>query len=124
MKKKPISYWLKLEAQKVVRGLSASMMFFFVLMLLSISFILFQLKEFQITKEIKEIRELRNDIEELRSLNHRYKSKIKNELETNSRIASLGKEMGLEEPIRSPEVMVVDKNKLDQYAEKDKKISQ
>lgn len=124
MKKKPISYQVKMEAKKMARGLSFSMMFFFVLMLISISFILFQLKEFQITEEIKEIRGLRNDIEELRSLNHRYQSKIKNELAANSRISSLGKEMGLEETIRSPEVLIVDKRKLDHYAKKDKKISQ
>lgn len=124
MKKKTTTNRLKFEAQKVARGLSASMMFFFVLMLLSISFILFQLKEFQITKEIKDIRELRNEIEELRSLNQRYQSKIKNELAANSRISSLSKEMGLEETTRSPEVLIVDKKKLDHYAEKDKKISQ
>lgn len=124
MKKKTTTNRLKFEAQKVARGLSASMMFFFVLMLLSISFILFQLKEFQITKEIKDIRELRNEIEELRSLNQRYQSKIKNELAANSRISSLSKEMGLEETTRSPKVLIVDKKKLDHYAEKDKKISQ
>lgn len=124
MKKKTISYHVKLEAKKLGRGLSFSMMFFFVLILVSISFILFQLKEFQITEEIKEIRGLRNDIEELRSQNHRYQSKIKNELAANSRISSLGREMGLEETTRSPEVLIVDKKKLDHYAEEDKKISQ
>lgn len=123
-KKKIISYQLKMGAQKAASGISASLMIFFVLMILSISFILFQLKEFQITKDIKDIRRLKNEIEELRSLNHHYKSKIKNELATHSRIYSVARELGLQEALNTPQVLVVEKNKLKDYAEKDKEISQ
>lgn len=124
MKKKPITYQLKMGAQKAASGISASLMIFFILMILSISFILFQLKEFQITKDIKAIRQLQNEIEELRSLNHHYKSRIKNELETHSRIYSLAKDLGLQEALSTPQVLVVEKDKLNDYAKKDKEISQ
>lgn len=120
MAKKIVAHRLKYNAQKAARGISAGIMIFFVLIVLSISFILFQLKEVQITKDIKEIRQLKNEIEELQSLNHHYKSKIKNELAAYSRIYEIA---GLQEATEKPQILTVPKSRLSSYVKKDEEIS-
>jgi len=67
---------------------------------------------------------LKNEVEELESLNHHYRSKIKNELESYGRISRLAYEMDLKEALAAPATLTVEKGKLRKYAEKDKKISQ
>lgn len=124
MPKKVTLYQIKKGARSAARGISASFMIFVVLMVLSISFILYQLKEFQINKDIKEIRKLKNDIEELESLNHHYQSKIKNELANYSRISRLAYEMELQETLTAPAILTIDKNRLRDYEKKDKEVSQ
>jgi cell division protein FtsL len=123
MQKKINIYEVKKGARKAAHGITASLMIFFVLMILSISFILYQLKEFQINKDIKEIRKVRNEIEELRSLNQYYRGKV-NELTSSSRIRRLANEMGLQESLTAPRALIVDKGELNNYEEKDKEVSQ
>lgn len=123
MQKKVTIYEVKKKARKAAHGITASLMIFFLLMILSISFILYQLKEFQINKENKEIRKLKNKIEELRSLNQYYRGRV-NELTSSSRIRRLANEMGLQESLTIPKTLMVEKDELDNYAEKDKEVSQ
>ena len=124
MKSKVSLYHIKKGARSAARGISASFVIFIILMVLSISFILYQLKEFQINKDIQEIRKLKNEIEELVSLNHHHKSRINNELANYSRIAGLAYEMDLREALTAPTILTIEKNKQRKYEEKDKKISQ
>lgn len=124
MQKRTVIYQIKKKTQKAAHSLTASFMIFFVLIVLSITFILFQLKEFQITKYFKDIRNLKNEIEELESLNHHYKSKIDNELATNTQIFKLANELGLQESLEQPQVLIINKDKLKKYVKKDQKISQ
>ncbi len=123
MQNKISIYEIKKGARKAAHGISASLMIFFILMILSISFILYQLKEFQINRDIREIRKLKNEIEELRSLNQYYKGRI-NELTDYSRIRRLANEMGLHESLTTPKPLMVEKDELDNYAREDKEISQ
>lgn len=124
MKNKTITYRIKKGARTAAQGISTSFMIFIVLIILSISFILFQLKEFQIAQDFKDIQKLKNEIEELESLNHRYKSKIDNELATYSLIHKLANELGLKEALEQPKILNINKDRLKKYVEKDKKISQ
>jgi hypothetical protein len=107
-RKKLIIYQVKKGAQKAAHGASAGLMIFLALIILSISFLLFQLKEIQINKDIKEIRELRNEIEELESLNHHLRSN----------------ELNLEITLDQPKILTVKRDKLKRYVKKDKEISQ
>lgn len=123
MQKRTVIYRIKKGTQKAAHSLTASFMIFFVLIFLSITFILFQLKEFQITRYFKDIRSLKNEIEELESANHHYRSKIDNELATHTQIFKLANQLGLQESLEQPQVLHINKDKLRKYVEKDQKIS-
>lgn len=124
MQNRTITYRIKKGAKTAAHGISTSFMIFIILIILSISFILFQLKEFQITKDFKDIRKLKDEIEELESINHRYKSRIDNELATYAQIHKLANELGLKEALEQPKILSVNKDQLRKYEKKDKKISQ
>jgi len=120
--KKTTIYKIKLEAKKTARGISASLVAFLILLILSAVFLLYQLKEYHITRYMKKNQELRLKISALDESRHYYLSKI-NELKSYAEISKKVKKEGLKESLVKPGVLKIDGDKLAAYVKKDKKIS-
>jgi cell division protein FtsL len=117
-------YKFKKGAREAYRGFSYSLMMFILLVTFSIFFILNQYKKFQINFLEKENQTIRVEIENLRVVNSRLKSKIDNQLASYSRISTEAKKMGLVESLEKPEAIIVSSKKQKNYEEKDKKAVQ
>ncbi len=94
---------------------------FLSLVVLSLGFLLYQWKDYQITEYAKEIEQLRAEVLRLQSDNSRKQAYINTELLKYHRIARIAEEkLGLKPALQKPTVLVVDKQKLEAYAQKDR----
>ncbi len=114
------SQYFKQRMRQALYGFYTISMVFLVLVVLSLSFLLYQWKEYKITELAKEIQQLKAEILKLSSENNRYQSKINTRLEVHHRIAEIVKQrLDLEPAIQEPIVFKVDKDKLQYYVQKD-----
>ncbi len=98
---------------------------FVVLFLLSLSFLLYQWKEYQIVEYGKEIQQLRTDIYRLNSQVKHNQAQINTDLMKYYRIARIAREkLGLVPSVQEPVVFEVDRRKLEYYARKDRKAQE
>ncbi|RMG63339.1 MAG: hypothetical protein D6715_11345 [Calditrichaeota bacterium] len=114
--RRPVVY----SVRQATRGLSTVVMIFSLFLVASLGFLLFQWKEYLLTKYNKDIQLLTEEVYRLRSERSELESEIKSSLTQYHRIARIGREkLGLEQSLRPPAVLVVDGKKLKRYARKD-----
>lgn len=113
---------IKEGVQQALYGFYTISLIFVVLFLISLGFLLYQWKEYQIVEYGKEIQQLRTDIYRLNSLVNHNEAQINTELLKYYRIARIAREkLNLVPSIQEPIVFEVDKEKLEDYARKDQK---
>lgn len=96
-----------------------------VLFVLSLSFLLYQWKDYTIVEYGKEIQRYKADILYIESEVNRNKAQINSELIKYHRIAQIsGDKLGLKPSVQEPIPFKVDKNIFEHYVEKDRKAEQ
>lgn len=98
---------------------------FLVLFVLSLSFLLYQWKDYKIVEYGKDIQRYKADILRLKSEVSRQQAQINSEYIKYHRIARIaGEKLDLKPSIQEPTIFKVDKNTLQYYVEKDKKVEE
>lgn len=111
--------YLKQGMQQVVYVVTI----FLTLFVLSLSFLLYQWKDYKIVEYGKDIQRYRADILRLKSEVSRQQAQINSEYINYHRIAQIaGEKLGLKPSIQEPTIFKVDKNTLQYYVEKDQKV--
>ena len=115
------------SAQQVKKGVWNSLLFlyrigliFILLIMFGFFFWLYMAKERQFIAYSDEISSLRVEVQELRSLTSRRKAQIEREHHRIERLAR--KELGLINALEAPVHLIIDREKLIYYGEKDSKM--
>jgi hypothetical protein len=115
------AYYLRQGVQQAVYVITI----FMVLFVLSLSFLLYQWKDYTLVEYGKEIQRYKADILYLESEVNRNKAQINSELIKYHRIAQIsGDKLGLKPSVQEPIPFKVDKNIFEHYVEKDRKAEQ
>jgi hypothetical protein len=115
------AYYLRQGVQQAVYVTTI----FMVLFVLSLSFLLYQLKDYKIVEYGKEIQRYKADILYLESEVSRKQAHINSELMKYHRIAQIsGESLGLKPSVQEPIPFKIDKNIFERYVEKDRKAEQ
>ncbi len=118
---RPVVY----SVQQATRSLSTAVMIFTLFLVASMGFLLFQWKEYVLTKYTKNIQRLTEEVYRLRSERSELESTVKRSLTQYHRIARIAREkLGLEQSLHPPAILVVDGKKLAYYARKDAQAAQ
>ena len=111
---------LKKNAHKMVRDFYVISSIFLAMLMLSSGFLLYQWKDYKIVEYSKEIMQLQNDILQLKSSQARLQATINTDLLKYHRIAEVAKnKLALAPSVEEPVLLIVDKQKLEYYAQKD-----
>ncbi len=111
---------VKQGVRQAVYGFYTISLVFLILILVSLAFLVYQWKDYQITEYVKDIQHLKAEILRLDSEKSRYQAKINSELMTYYRIARVAeKELGLKPASTEPLPLRVDKKRLAFYVQKD-----
>lgn len=98
---------------------------FLVLFVLSLSFLLYQWKDYKIVEYGKDIQRYKTDILRLKSEVSRQQAQINSEYIKYHRIAQIaGEKLGLKPSVKEPTIFKVNKNTLQYYVEKDQKVDE
>lgn len=98
---------------------------FLVLFVLSLSFLLYQWKEYKIVEYGKDIQRYKADVLRLKSEVSRQQAQINSEYIKYHRIAQIaGEKLELKPSVQEPTIFTVDKNKLQYYVEKDQQVEE
>lgn len=115
------AYYLRQGVQQAVYVITI----FMALFVLSLSFLLYQWKDYTIVEYGKEIQRYKADILYLKSEVNRNKAHINSELVKYHRIAQIsGDKLGLKPSVQEPIPFKIDKNIFERYVEKDRKAEQ
>jgi hypothetical protein len=98
---------------------------FLTLFILSLSFLLYQWKDYKIVEYGKDIQRYKANILRLKSEVSRQQAQINSEYIKYHRIAGIaGEKLGLKPSVQEPTIFKVDKNTLQYYVEKDQKVEE
>lgn len=111
---------IKQGFRQTMYGLYAISLVGVILLIMSVTFLLYQWKNVAIVEYSKEIQQLRSEMYGLYSEKSRNEARINKELMDDRRIFRIAKEqLGLERSIEQPRILKVDIEKLNYYARKD-----
>ena len=113
---------VKKGVRQAVYGFYTISVVFLILVMISLAFLLYQWKNYQITEYVKDIQQLKAEVLRLDSERSRYQARINTELMKYYRIARVAeKKLGLKPAIQKPTPLTVNKQRLQYYVQKDQK---
>lgn len=118
-------YHFKKGVQQALHGFYTITAVFLILLVISLAFLVYQWKEYKIVEYGKDIQLLKVQILNLNSQVSRNQARINSELLKYNRIARVaGEKLNLQPSIGAPRLLQVDKDRLDYYVAKDRKIQE
>jgi len=118
--RKKTVYYVKKGARSAAYNFLSVFSLFILVSFVALFFILFQWKNFQIDKTLKEIDELRLQVLELNARKSRLETRLNDLLQKVPEKASIVH--GMIPEVDSPKKLIIDKKKLDYYEKKDRNI--